>query len=97
MIGAKYLCYCPKLVFETSQGLGIYRSMFTSPDGSRGTVGGPHPTFTAIEQEWYKTHVNFKVFQRYHAAVDLDSLVAEDPLHAKMGYDVFAGRSDIKQ
>ena len=97
MIGAKYLCYCPKLVFETSQGLGIYRSMFASPDGSRGTVGGPHPTFTAIEQEWYKTHVNFKVFQRYHVAVDLDSLVAEDPLHAKIGYDVFAGKSNIKQ
>ena len=85
MIGAKYLCYCPKLVFETSQGLGIYRSMFASPDGSRGTVGGPHPTFTSIEKEWYKTHMNFKVFQRYHVAIDLDSLLVENPLHAKLG------------
>ena len=97
MIGAKYLCYCPRLIFQTSQGLGIYRSMFASPDGSRGTVGGPHPAFTAIEHEWHKTHVNFKVFQRYHAAVDLDTLVAEDPLHAKIGYDVFTGKSDVKQ
>ena len=83
MIGAKYLRYSPKVVFETRTGLRILESVFSSPDGSRGTIGGPHPKITAVDREWSRSHVNFKTFQRYHVAADLSLLGIQDSLSAK--------------
>ena len=48
MIGAKFLRDFPLSKFRTLSGLTIYESLFVSPDGSRGTVCGPHRQFNDV-------------------------------------------------
>ena len=36
MIGIKYLCHHPKLIYQLPSGLSIYKSMFQNPDGKKG-------------------------------------------------------------
>ena len=63
MIGSTYFMYSPKLIFEMTTGLRIYESVFSSPDGSCGVVGGPHPKFTEIENKWSEVNLNFRKFR----------------------------------
>ncbi len=54
MLGVKYLRYHPKLIFQLPSGLSIYESMFVNADGGgRGVIGGPHPVFTQIQQNFF--------------------------------------------
>ena len=55
LIGLKYLKYFPKKVFQFQSGSGIYESVFNTPDGSAGVVGGPHKEFSQIENEGKKS------------------------------------------
>ena len=55
MIGVKYLRYHPKPIFQMPSGLCIYESVFTSADGSRGVIGGPHQIFTEIHKQFYNS------------------------------------------
>ena len=50
MVGIKYLRYHPQQVFQLPSGLTIYQSIFKSPDGSRGVIGGPHRIFSEINR-----------------------------------------------
>ena len=50
MIGIKYLRYHPVAVYQMPSGLTIYKSPFTSIDGTTGIVGGPHEVFSKIDQ-----------------------------------------------
>ena len=50
MIGAKYLRYHPKEIFQLPSGLTIYESPFENADGGRGVIGGPHKIFTEIDK-----------------------------------------------
>ena len=50
MVGIKYLRYHPQQVFQLPSGLTIYQSIFKSPDGSRGVIGGPHRIFNEINR-----------------------------------------------
>ncbi|MCH2405590.1 MAG: hypothetical protein MK200_05290, partial [Nitrosopumilus sp.] len=52
ILGIKYLRYHPQKIFSMPSGLTIYRSSFLNVDGSRGVVGGPHETFTAINDHY---------------------------------------------
>ena len=69
MIGAKYLRYFPKEVFQLVSGLTIYKSVFKNPDGSDGVVGGTHSTIKLIESQFHGQDLNhfisnqFKVFK----------------------------------
>ena len=60
LLGSKYLRYFPKMFFQCESGLGIYKSVFSSPGGSRGVVGGPHPEFSKVEE---KFHTQYAYFQ----------------------------------
>eukprot|EP00111_Clytia_hemisphaerica_P017221 TCONS_00050958-protein len=57
MIGIRYLKYHPRIIFQLYTGLTIYESVFQGSDGSRGVVGGPHPSFS-IHSNFYSTEVN---------------------------------------
>ncbi len=48
MIGIRYSKYFPELVFQTSEGLGVYRSKFLSPNGQMGILGGPHKAWRTM-------------------------------------------------
>ena len=54
LIGIKYLKYSSK-VFQFETGLGIFESIFNTPDGSTGVVGGTHKEFSQIENEGKKS------------------------------------------
>ena len=45
LIGCQYLRYFPKSVHRFDTGLEILESLFTSPDGTRGVLNGPHEYF----------------------------------------------------
>ena len=45
LIGSRYLRYFPKMIKQLKSGLQILKSVFKAPDGSRGVVNGPHPSF----------------------------------------------------
>jgi len=55
MIGIKYLRYHPKLVHQLKSGLSLYESSFTSSDGGRGVVGGPHRVFTEVHKNFFNS------------------------------------------
>ena len=42
LIGSKYLRYFPREIHKFESGLTICESVFSSSDGTRGIVGGPH-------------------------------------------------------
>ena len=52
MLGIKYAKYFPKEVYSLPCRLAIYESVFETPGGTRGVLGGPHPNFTKIEREF---------------------------------------------
>ena len=87
MIGAAYFMYSPKLIFEMGSGLRIYESVFSSPDGSRGVIGGPHPKFTEVENQSSQINWNFKkildtrleVSKSYKVIIDLPLLGVKEP------------------
>ena len=45
LIGCRYLRYFPKSVHRFDTGLEILESLFTSPDGTKGVLNGPHEYF----------------------------------------------------
>ena len=49
LIGSKYLRYFPKEIHKFESGLTVCESMFTSSDGTRGIVGGPHEEWEQFE------------------------------------------------
>lgn len=55
MIGIKYLQYHPRLVYQLQSGLSLYESSFTSSDGGRGVVGGPHRVFTEVHKSFFNS------------------------------------------
>jgi len=59
MIGIKYLRYHPSMKFQLQSGLAIYESKFVNSTGGRGVVGGPHPIFTTIHQNFTSTMSTF--------------------------------------
>ena len=59
MIGIKYLRYHPSIMFQLDSGLAIYESKFNNSTGGRGVVGGPHPIFTTIHQNFTSTMSTF--------------------------------------
>jgi len=61
MIGVKYLRYHPKVVFQMSSGLAIYKSVFKNTDGSDGVIGGPHRIFTEIHKKFFN-HIEMNGF-----------------------------------
>ena len=54
LLGISYRKYFPKLIFELKSGLGIFESVFQSPCGARGVLGGPHKEFSKIEKNFNK-------------------------------------------
>ena len=50
MIGIQYLKYFPVMKFSLPNGLTIYESQFSSYDGKRGIIGGPHRVFSEIHK-----------------------------------------------
>ena len=52
LIGIRYRKYFPKFIFELKSGLGILESVFQSPCGARGVLGGPHKEFSKIEKKF---------------------------------------------
>ena len=50
LIGSKYLRYFPTEVHRFESGLTVCESMFTSTDGTRGIVGGPHAEWEQFER-----------------------------------------------
>ena len=59
IIGIKYLRYHPSMKFQLESGLAIYESKFVNSTGGRGVVGGPHPVFTTIHQNFSSTMSTF--------------------------------------
>ena len=45
LLGIRCRKYFQKLIFELKSGLGIFESVFQSPCGARGVLGGPHKGF----------------------------------------------------
>ena len=65
LLGIRYRKYFPKLIFELMSGLGIFESVFQSPCGARGVLGGPHKEFSKIEKNFNKglgSHVNLSAY-----------------------------------
>lgn len=52
MIGVKYLRYHPRLVHQLPSGLTLFESSFASPNKERGVVGGPHRSFTKVQNNF---------------------------------------------
>ena len=50
LIGSKYLRYFPKEIHKFESGLTIFESVFTSSDGTRGIIGGPHEDWEKFER-----------------------------------------------
>ena len=48
MIGKQYLKYFPKEIIRLKSGLTLYKSPFSSPDGTNGVISGPHPEFSKV-------------------------------------------------
>ena len=70
MLGIKYLRYHPQKVFSMPSGLTIYQSSFLNVDGSRGVVGGPHETFTTINNYYsYDESFTIKSFLSQQASL----------------------------
>lgn len=57
MIGIQYLKYHPQIIFQIHSGLTIYESVFKGSDGSRGVIGGPHPSFS-LAKNFFSNEVN---------------------------------------
>ena len=80
MIGAKYLRYSPKAIFQLPSGLTIYESKFINADGGgRGVICGPHPIFTKIMQGANTCFFTdqYKLYRMgYKVNPDLDHLAA---------------------
>ena len=76
MVGIKYLRYHPRLIYQLPSGLGIYESVFTSVDGGRGVIGGPHHIFTTIHNSFFNASEasNFFTIQRklFNDGIQLD-------------------------
>ena len=51
LIGSRYMRYFPKTVKRLQSGLEILKSSFKAPDGTRGVLLGPHPSFAKFETE----------------------------------------------
>lgn len=45
MVGIRYHCYYPTLLFWLPGGLGIYKSRIKAAGGHNGVLGGPHPAW----------------------------------------------------
>ena len=58
MIGSKYLKYFPEKTFALDNGFTLYESYFSSPDGSRGVVCGPHRFFSDFNRQSGCHHAN---------------------------------------
>jgi len=89
MLGAKYLRYHPKPVFQLASGLTIYQSAFNNADGGRGVIGGPHKVFSEIEQH-YQSIQELKTFfvnqaQLYNIGISVNPDV--ELLHIKVDKD----------
>ena len=79
MFGAKFMRHFPVAKFRMASGLTIYESLFTSPDGSRGTVCGPHKQFNNTPANCNMSSFFTKEYIRYEAAqrkfnIDLQSV-----------------------
>ena len=62
MLGIQYYKYFPKEIFRTSSGLCIFESQFSDKDGSRGIIGGPHDSFTRVQnntENWVNSGAYF--------------------------------------
>ena len=59
MIGIQYLKYWPRFVHQLENGCTLYRSQFTSADGTLGVVGGPHESFNDLFENYNAHHVYF--------------------------------------
>lgn len=62
LFGIKYLLYHPQLVWKAKNGLSIFDSCFTSVDGSTGICGGPHNSFTKMNQNWFNNNHSIMAF-----------------------------------
>ena len=62
MIGIQYLKYHPTKLFSLPNGLTIFQSPFSGPDGSRAIVGGPHNIFSEVHKNLGNNHVNTGVY-----------------------------------
>ena len=64
MIGILNNKYMPKQVLELESGLAIHRSVFTSSDGSRGVIGGPHSSFGVSDKATNLSRYGFGAFSQ---------------------------------
>ena len=56
LLGSKYLKVHPREVWSSEQsGLSVADSFFASEDGSTGVINGPHPLFTEMEEEHWRS------------------------------------------
>jgi len=62
LLGIKYDKYSPKTIFKFESGLSLSESVFRSPCGTRGVVGGPHREFSKVEKNFKGLHVNQMVY-----------------------------------
>ena len=62
LLGIRYAKYFPEKIYKLDNGLGIFKSVFRSPCGSRGIVGGPHEEFSKIEKKFKGLHVDKSVY-----------------------------------
>ena len=62
MIGIEFFRYFPEQLFKLKNGLTIFESHFTSADGTRGVVGGPHSSFTELHKKMNWNHHNVSAY-----------------------------------
>ena len=62
LLGIRYAKYFPNKIYKFDTGLGIYESVFRSPCGAKGVVGGPHKEFSKIEKNLKGLHVHKTVY-----------------------------------
>ena len=79
MIGIRYLKYHPHIIFQLHTGLTIYESVFQGSDGSRGVIGGPHPSFS-IHSNFYSTEVNLHLSPQSSDDEESHSTFLSNPL-----------------
>lgn len=97
MLGALYLKWFPTELFQLPNGLTIYRSKFTSPDGSTGVVGGPHRVVTELHRTLGNNYANTSAFitkcveiynEGFRMEVDTSFLRPKNEIHHSLGDEV---------
>ena len=91
MLGSQYLKYFPFEMGRLESGLTLYRSLFSSPDGTNGIIAGPHPSFTEVDRASHFSVGRCYYSSQVRAYLDFISNTRDVPL---LGYKDTITNSD---